>query len=685
MVFEAVRDAGAHAGALYVLAPDEETLALEVLVGLPGEVAALWRRVALTHPLPATDAVRARQLIQVDGPEELSRRYPRAALVFPYRFGLVAAPVTHDGIVHGALLLLWPGARHDFLTPPVRERVGAACDLLGTVLHCTPAADRAFEPAPEPRVMAIPSSGAEPAEGEAVRFAERFPEGGVSLDLNGRVAFATRTAAALLGKDSVDLVGTLPWESLPWLNDPVCEDRYRAAVIGRQPSSFTAMRPDGQWLDFGLFPDDTGISLRIAPAQAPAVAQARSPAGAPPLRLGALHHLLHLAGALTEAVSVRDVVDLVADTVLPAFGAQALAMAVAEGGRLRVIGHRGYTPRVVERFDGTPLTFPSPAARALAEGTAGFFADRADLERAYPARARQYDGMAAWAYLPLIASGRPIGTWILAYDHPHTIGAEDRATLTALSGLIAQALDRARLYDTEHALAQGLQKELLPHALPEVSGLDVAARYLPAAQGVDIGGDFYDVIRLDDRTVAAVIGDVQGHNIAAAALMGQVRTAIHAHAAAGAPPDQVLARTNRLLADLQTDLFTSCLYTRIDLGANTACFASAGHLPPLLHEPDGTATVLDLDPGLLLGITADTTYRSHEVPLPPRAVLALYTDGLVEVPGEDIASGIDKLAEILDRGARCSLDTIADRLTAAAGDVGDRADDIALLLLRPHE
>lgn len=102
-------------------------------------------------------------------------------------------------------------------------------------------------------------------------------------------------------------------------------------------------------------------------------------------------------------------------------------------------------------------------------------------------------------------------------------------------------------------------------------------------------------------TVAAVIGDVQGHNVAAAALMGQIRTAIHAHATAGAPPDQVLARTNQFLTDLNPGLFTSCLYARIDLAARAACLATAGHLPPLLRHPDDTTETLHFKPGLLLG------------------------------------------------------------------------------------
>ncbi len=682
-----MRDLGAHAACVYVLPPGEDVLALEVMTGLPVEFAAPWQRISLAYPVPVTDAVRSGELVWVDSQEELVRRYPRAALVLPYHFALAGAPIVHGGKTVGALLLLWPGPRHD-LVPAVRDGIASVCAFLG---HLLAAAEQTGQPlTPAARSLVGPAAReATPSATEeaAARYAQRLPEPGVALDLDGRIAFITPAAARLVGAAEQHLLGALPWEALEWLDDPVYEDRYRAAVISRRPTSFTARRPDRAWLRFELFPDDTGISVRITPAPGPDGAAPVGPrqtgaAQAAPARVGALYHLMHLAGALSEAVSAEDVVRLVAETVLPAFGAQALAMLVAEGGRLRIAGYHGYPAEVMDRFDGTPLTSPTPGVRALTEGAAGFFASREELERAYPARARRTDGMAAWAFLPLIASGKPVGTCVLAFADPHPFAPEERAALTSLAGLMAQALDRARLYDTEHALAQSLQTGLLPHTLPEVPGLEVQARYLPATHGMDIGGDFYDLIRLDDATVAAVIGDVQGHNVAAAALMGQVRTAIHAHATAGAAPAQVLARTNRLLTDLDPGLFTSCLYARIDLTDHTACLATAGHPPPLLRHPDGTTAVVQFEPGLLLGIDPDATYPTHTLALPPGTVLALFTDGLVETPDQPLDARITGLARDLGRGP-ADLRALADMLTAPVRDAGDRTDDVALLLLRP--
>ncbi|MCZ9340153.1 SpoIIE family protein phosphatase, partial [Streptomyces sp. TRM76130] len=132
--------------------------------------------------------------------------------------------------------------------------------------------------------------------------------------------------------------------------------------------------------------------------------------------------------------------------------------------------------------------------------------------------------------------GRPIGSLLLAYRRRRLFPPGERAVLMSLAGLVGQALDRARLYDAKHRLAHRLQSGLLPRTLPEIPGLRVAARYSPAARGVGVGGDFYDLIRLDAHTAGATIGDVQGHNVDAAALMGQVRTAVHAHATVGASP-----------------------------------------------------------------------------------------------------------------------------------------------------
>ncbi|MFE5941787.1 SpoIIE family protein phosphatase [Streptomyces sp. NPDC056480] len=447
------------------------------------------------------------------------------------------------------------------------------------------------------------------------------------------------------------------------------------------PASATAPEPR-TGPDSATAPGPAAATVPLPPA-APAFPSVPTLPNRPgePVGATAVYQLMHLAASLAEAAGVREVVDLAADQIVPAFGPEGLVLMSVDDGRLRVIGHRGYSDEFIEHFDGKPLTAPVADAQVLSTGVPVFFPTYEDLRRAHP-RAPRYEGRNAWAFLPLIASGRPVGSLVLSYGQPRPFPSAERALLTSLAGLIAQALDRARLYDANRSLARSLQNVLLPHRLTSLPGLDVAARYLPAGHGMDIGGDFYDLVRATPVSVVAVIGDVQGHNTTAAALMGQVRTAVHAHATAGASPGDILARTNRLLDDLDADRFTSCLIAEFDLAHHRLRLASAGHPPPLLRRADGSSEVLEVPPGLLLGIATDVTYETMELPWEPGSVLALYTDGLVEAPGLDIGTAMADLAERLGASGAADLDRLADELTLHVRDAAHRTDDVALLLVR---
>ncbi|MET9830744.1 SpoIIE family protein phosphatase [Streptomyces sp. NPDC006385] len=681
---ETVRRTGASIGALYLLAPDERELFLDVLCGAPADFAAPWARVSSAAPAPVAEAVREDRLVWAGSQEELARSYPRTAMALPYPLALAAAPVV--GVRRwGTLLLMWPATRPPYMTQRERGNITSSCRRLARLLEEAVANGRLPAPGVRPRVIAagLGRRSAGPARA-AEDFIERLPGGSCALDLEGRFAYLNSGACELLGREAGQLLGTLPWQSLRWLDDPTYEDRYRAAVITREPVAFTACRPPDHWLDFHLYPDDSGISVRIVPSggQAPPAPAPRSAEStAAPSRAARLYQLTHLAAALTEVVGVQDVVDLVADQIMPAFGARSLVLSTADAGRLRITGYRGYAPHIIERLDGLPLdTTFTPAGQVLSSGLPAFFANQEEMRRTYPA-ASLVSGKQAWAFLPLIVSGRPVGCCILSYDRPHDFPAEERAVMTSLAGLIAQALDRARLYDAKHDLAHSLQQALLPRTLPAVPGLRVAARYLPATRGMDIGGDFYDLIRLGETAVAAVIGDVQGHDAAAAALMGQVRTAVHAHSALGTSPDQVLAATNRLLTDLGTELFTSCLYVHVDFAARRVSLASAGHPPPVRRLSEHETRPVDVPPGPLLGIDPDAVYPVTDIPLTAGLMLVLYTDGLIETPGVDLDDSINALAQHLAEADTNDLDRLIDTLVGKAGSNWQRTDDVALLVL----
>ncbi|MFJ9539565.1 SpoIIE family protein phosphatase [Streptomyces sp. NPDC101225] len=674
----------AHSGAVYLLAPGEPVLEMAVMAGLPRAFAAPWERVGLSAPIPVADALRERRLVWVGGEEQMARSYPRISVVLPYHFSLAALPVATESTAYGAVFVTWPGAHPPELSDREREHLTAACGRLALRL------ERAMNDSrlvlQEPDLLGVPAvGGAAGSLGsvEAARMVSRLPYGLCSLDLHGRVSFANAAAAELIGLPVSSLLGTQLWASVPWLNDPVYEDRYRGALLSQQTTSFVALRPPGDWLSFRLYPSTSGLSVRVTRARAVAEMHRAAPQpGDAPSRLVTISQVLTLAGALTEAVGVQDVVQLVADEIAPAVGSQALVMLGSRAGRLHVLGHRGYPdPHVVERFDGLPLAEPTPGTHALNTGVPAFFDSQEQLERLYPSRHATPDGFAAWAYLPLVASGRPVGTCVLAYAEPHAFPADERAVLTSLGGLIAQALERALLYDAKHQLAHGLQAALLPHSLPLLPGLEAAARYLPATHGMEIGGDFYDLVP-SQGVAAAVIGDVQGHNVTAAGLMGQIRTAVRAYTTVGQAPEEVMRSTNRLLIDLGADLFASCLYLRLDPARGRAVMARAGHPPPLLRRPDGRVRVLDLAGGPLLGIDGSAVYPTTEVDLAPGSVLALYTDGLIESPGMDIEDALAGLGERLAEAGELPMDELADHLLRHSPAAQDRLDDVAMLLLR---
>ncbi|MFE1263041.1 SpoIIE family protein phosphatase [Streptomyces albogriseolus] len=523
----------------------------------------------------------------------------------------------------------------------------------------------------------------------AAEAAERLPDGLFSLDQDGRVIYANRRCQGLLGSDLERLLGHYPWEVLTWLRDPAYEDRYRAAMLTQQPVSYLVHTPDGVWLGFVLYPGVHGLTGRVFRTAAPAGAEPgralppSSEPAAPPTglvttaRAGALYHVVQMASVLTESVTVRDVCRAVSEQLLPAFGAQEVALYTVRDGRMYLLWEDGYPQHFLDPFEGVSLEADLPGVHALTTRLPLFFESPEELVGAYPRLA--LDPMTSWAFLPLIASGHPVGSCILGWNTPHRFTAEERSALTALAGLTAQAMERARLYDAESAVARGLQEGLLPHRLPIVDRLRVTARYLPGTKGMDIGGDWYDVIRTG-RGVALVIGDVEGHSVGAAAVMGQLRSAVHSFAASGRPPQEVVTHTNQLLAELETDIFATCCYIELDPATGHARAVRAGHPPPLLRHPDGSAEILELPGGVLLGVQPDADYPVAEFTLEPGSVLALYTDGLVEVPGSDIATGIETVLSCLAASRTDSMEELADRILGAARRAEDRPDDVALLL-----
>ncbi|RAJ40533.1 PAS domain-containing protein [Kitasatospora sp. SolWspMP-SS2h] len=397
------------------------------------------------------------------------------------------------------------------------------------------------------------------------------------------------------------------------------------------------------------------------------------------------------ARALSDAVTVRDVARVFTELPLPGLGPDGLALASLEAGRIALLGSTGYQSGLSTRFDRVPLAPTHPAAEAVRQRAPVFVSSREEYRERYPEAWdwAERSGRSSWAFLPLIASGRPTGICVVSFDDDRELDADERTLLSTLGGLVAQSLARARLHDAEHELAAGLQRVMLPRTVPAVPGVSTAVRYLAAGSGLQIGGDWYDVVPLPGGHVGLVIGDVQGHDVHAAGIMGQLRIALRAYAAEGHPPAAVMARASRFLADLDTDHFATCTYAEVNVDYGVVYAVRAGHLDPVVRRADGTAHPVPVAGGLPLGVDPDEEYRVTRFSLDPGETVVLCTDGLVEARDMDLDTGFARLCETvsgelpgIDESPREPLEELADRIASQAADGSEREDDIALLLLR---
>jgi PAS domain S-box-containing protein len=317
-----------------------------------------------------------------------------------------------------------------------------------------------------------------------------------------------------------------------------------------------------------------------------------------------------------------------------------------------------------------------------------------------PARAatiRQF-GIHSVLSVPIRARGVTLGVAVfLRGQRPDRFEPDDVLLAEELTARAGLSLDNARRYTRERTTALTLQRSLLPQRLPRQSAVEVASRYLPASAQLGVGGDWFDVIPLSGARVALVVGDVVGHGIHASATMGRLRAAVRTLADVDLPPDELLTRLDDLVSrlsanggadagaddgdDAENEIGATCLYAVYDPVSRRCCLARAGHPPPALVTPDGTASFLDLPAGPPLGL-GGLPFESSEVELPAGSILALYTDGLIESRYDDIDLGLERLRRALTYRDR-SLETTCDNVLKAV--LPDHpADDVALLIARTH-
>jgi serine phosphatase RsbU (regulator of sigma subunit)/anti-sigma regulatory factor (Ser/Thr protein kinase) len=390
-----------------------------------------------------------------------------------------------------------------------------------------------------------------------------------------------------------------------------------------------------------------------------------------------------MTALLSNALTPADVANVVADEVSTAVEPTAIAVAsILDGEVTEVLAVRGDAAGALGSvLEGGPDA-ESPGGRVL-RARRSLVVDAGELPRLFPDLADELvaAGFDRLFIVPLVAGRRANGLLVAAWDDPRQLAEDDRTVVEALAGQAGLALDRARQFESEQAIAETLQRSVLPVSLPRVDGVKLAGRYLPGSAELDVGGDWFDALQLLDGKIGLVVGDVVGKGVQAAASMAQLRNAIRAYSVERLRPPSALARLNRLANEVLDTSFATLAYLVVDPDQGVCRMSSAGHPPPVLRCPDGRVELLEGARGLPLGTGMDARYRQDTVQLPAGSVLLLYTDGLVERRGQSIDDGLAAL-EAAVRTGPTDPDRLLEHVLERVVGSGERADDIALLAAR---
>ncbi|MEU6313582.1 SpoIIE family protein phosphatase [Streptomyces sp. NPDC047014] len=666
---------GAELAAVYVVADHDRELHLAELTGDRGVLYGLPAILAVAGHSPAANAFRSGRPLWLtpkelaafieDEPHHFPTRVRDGDPHSPARISLGALPLGHGDQELGCLVVA--GEVGEGFGPDDRSLLELYADQVAAGLEAV-AARLTGHRSPQAHLgqSLVPHQG-----------------GAFILELGTGRMEAHAHVLELLGLPPEEFDGQIETllacavpDDMPALMAVVEPDRLAAAG---QQLAFRIRRPNGElrWL---------GLRCRVEVG----------PDGAPRRVLGVVADATYLrpsadevslvqrlSATLAGAATVREVGRLVVDALREPLGAARVAVGELEPERLilTALGPPGpdawpevWRSEWRSEWPDVPLGDLPTLQSALRGGHLSLWPPGAALEPGL------LDiGPGGLAVLPLPAEGRLVGVCLVGWDGEHRFGPEERSLLTVTAGLAGQALVRAHALDAGHELATMLQRSLLPRKLPELPGGVAVARYLPATAGLEVGGDWYDVIPLTDSHVAFVIGDVQGHSAGAATIMGQMRTAVRAYAVEGHPPDVVVARANRLLVGMETDLFATCGYVDLDMEEGIARVVRAGHLQPLLRHPDGVTEEMAVEGGPPLGVLAEAEFPMTETGLLPGTLLVLLTDGLVESARLPLEEGVRRVCELLAEADPADVGGVADELVAG---VGRRDDDVALLLLR---
>jgi PAS domain S-box-containing protein len=398
---------------------------------------------------------------------------------------------------------------------------------------------------------------------------------------------------------------------------------------------------------------------------------------------GRLEVLQQATAGAAQALTVEEVLDNAVDSGLAALGAVAGWVAVPSTDGVELLHEKWWGGETKQPTAGRRQFPPQhPFAYVVRTGRPLWYPDADLLTRRFP------DGLSpipsvfsSIAVVPINLGPGTVGALAAGFAHRATFSTEDRSYLAALAAVTARSMERARRYEQEHEAAQTLQQSLLPRMLPRVPWLRLHARYIPAQERTAAGGDWYDAIRVAPDQMALSVGDVVGKGIAAAAIMGQLRSVLDAGLREGASPVQALTRLSRLVADVSGATGTTAAVALYDRPSRSVRYTCAGQVPPLLITSQGPV-FLEGARSVPLGIT-DVELIEAAVSVEPGDILLLYSDGLVERRDEGIDVGLGRLVEVAGSLVGESMAGLCDELIAQM--VGEHTEDDVTLLAAEFE
>ncbi|QXG74252.1 SpoIIE family protein phosphatase [Modestobacter sp. L9-4] len=523
---------------------------------------------------------------------------------------------------------------------------------------------------------------------------ETMPIGLIELDTEWTIRFLNAAAELQLGMPREELLGRSYWDVFPANVDNDFGRAYRAAVAQRQPQTVEAFYPEpfNQWFEVHAVPTAQGLWLYFTEVTA---------------RRAAVERLALLARVSDELVGTLDAptaVGRISRLLVPALASWATVTLLGEDGTLTDAGgwhaDPGRTP-LVRRHAAAALESSPATAPLLRAVTTGAPVTVSGPELTGPALGAVATGVAremlrlldpeTLTVLPIRGPDHVLGALTLGHDRHRAVDPADVATAAEVADRAGLALDNARLYEQQRRLAEELQRSMLT-APPEPDHAQIVVRYLPAAQAARVGGDWYDAFVQPDGATTLVIGDVVGHDTAAAASMGQLRSMLRGIAVTGnAGPAALLGQLDAAMTQLQLHTYATVALARFEQNADDLArgvtrmrWANAGHPPPLVIHPDGTVAELATWRGdLMLGVDATAHRTESVISLDRETTVLLYTDGLIERRGSVLDDGMDQLRAAAARLADRPLDELCDRLIDQLVDTTPE-DDVALVAIRLH-